>query len=288
MADIVSQFVAASDNANDYSQKQVDDIQQKALEDIDNLMTDTVERDVDLWEDWEIDPNLVITDYEDEELEDRGLDWNLGLSAMAAAATVQFFLVNREPLIINPAAYRRQKLDPFNLTRSQLEQAGRREIIRVPLKTYEKLQSKFVDEFAAIKNLSNKELYSVLNDAGALRSIEKHTADSMGYVSRMTNYPKGSPQWKEAVANLTSAQSKSGLMSMNRRSVETLSVLAQTGGDSQAELTWLLDPTSSHCSYCPANAGLTMTYDEWLDFGLPGFETCKGGDRCNCHLEAAN
>jgi hypothetical protein len=204
---------------------------------------------------------------------------------MAAASTVQFFLDNRDPLLINPSAYRRQKLDKFNLTQAQLVQAGKREVVRLPITTFERLQAKYLAEFADLKALSNKELYTALNEVGALRSIEKQTADAMGYVSRMTNYPKGSPQWKEAVANLTDAQSKSGLMSMNRRSVETLSVLAQTGGDLNAEMVWLLDPTSSHCSYCPANAGLVMTYSEWLDFGLPGIDTCKGGDRCNCHLE---
>jgi hypothetical protein len=284
MADTVSAFVAASDNANDYSQKQVDDIYPKALEDIDNLMRESVERDEELWENWDIDPELVVDDYDAEPIEDRGLNWTLGLAAISAASSVQFFLDNRVPLIINPSAYRAQKMDPFNLTQSQLEQAGRREVVRVPIKTYEKLQAQYVNEFSAIRSVSNKDLYEILESAGGLRPMEKHIADSVGYVSRMTNYQPGSPQFKEAVADLVDTNSKNSIRRMNRRSVEAMSALAETQGNPQTEMVWLLDPTSSHCIYCPNNAGVVMTYEEWLNLGLPGVDTCKGGDNCNCHL----
>ena len=286
MADVVAQYVAASDNANEYSTNQVDDIKQKALEDIDDLMANDTNRDEELWDELEADVAETVSDFEAVEQEDREVAWLIGFSAVSAASAVQFFLSNRQALIIDPAAYRRQKMAGFNLTRAQMIQAGKRQVDAVDDFTYQKLQSKYVREFSALDRLSNTELYNLLRDNKGLKSMDKLVADQAGYVSRMTSYPSGSAQFKEAVADLVNHNSGRALKGMNRRSVESLSIIAESGGNIETLLVWLLDPNSKHCSECPARAGEVKTLAEWEADGMPGEEVCLGGSLCHCHLAA--
>jgi hypothetical protein len=288
MANKVADYIAASDNANEYSQKQVDDIKPKALEDIDQLMAENAARDDELWDDLEVDNELVVDDYDEVAPPERDLNWSLGLAGLAAVAGIQSFLDNRTNLIINPSAYRAQKLDPFNLTTAELVRAGRRkDADYVSIQRYEALQKKYVAEFAPLQALSNAQLYNELQSTGALMPVDKYISNQMGYVSRMTNYPTGSAQFKEAVADLVNFNSTTAQTTMNRRSVETLSMLRESGGDYNTAMVWILDPNSKHCDYCPARAGEIMTLNEWLEDGLPGADVCRGGDRCNCHLVKA-
>jgi hypothetical protein len=286
MADPVSEFVAWSDNAGEYADEQIVNLKQTALEDIDDLMNSPENRDVDLWGSFEVDEDLVVSDYEDAEPKTRDLNWVMGLGALAAASGIQFFLDNRDTTIIRPAAYRVQVMEPFSLNRRQLVTAGRRDVLRVSISRYQELQERVVREFNFLKNMNNSVLYSELQKIGALQSFDKYTADAVGYVSRMTNHPPGSPQFKEAVADLVNMESTGAQQRMNRRSIEALSVDRQTDGNENALMCWVLDPTSNHCPYCPANAGEVMTLAQWREVGLPGSDTCKGGDRCNCHLYA--
>ena len=283
----ITQYVAASDEAGEYAQQQLDDIQEQAREDIDRLMLENAARDDELWDELEVDNELVVADYEDVVAQERDINWSLGLAGLSAAATVQFFTDNRTQLLTNPLAYRAQLLSPFKLTRAELIQAGKRQVEPITIGRYKTLQAQYVNEFAAIQSLSNKELYVLLQENGSLLPMDKYISNQMGYVSRMTNYPSGSPQFKEAVANLTNANSKSALMSMNRRSVETMSMLRESEGDYNTEMCWILDPNSKHCPYCPSRAGDIKTLAEWIEDGLPGAEVCQGGDRCSCHLVKA-
>lgn len=286
MPDVVAQFVAASDNANEYADDRRKKIKPQALEDIDALLSSVEDRDDEFWESVGVDSELTVSDFDSVPINDRNIDWSLDFSGIVAAAGLQFFLDNREELILKPAAYRMQVVEPFNLTREQLQRAGRREILRIPLEGYKALQARYMNEFQALRAMKNAELFTELQSIGALQPFDKYVADSMGYVSRMTTHPPGSPQFKEAVADLVNLQSDSAQMSMNRRSVEALSVERQTSGELNMFLCWVLDPSSKHCDYCPARAGEIRTYAEWIETGLPGADVCRGGDRCNCHLVA--
>jgi hypothetical protein len=286
MADSVSEFVAWSDNANEYADDLREKLKQRALEDIDNLMSDAGERDVDLWGSFDIDDDQVVSDYDGVAPQNRDLNWSLGLSAIAAASGIQFFLDSRDDMIIWPSAYRAQVMNPFNLTRDQLVRAGKRDVLRVTIDGYQKLQNQFVTQFSTLRNMSSSQLYFELQNIGGLQSFDKYVSDSMGYVSRMTSYPPGSPQFKSSVADLVNMQSTSAQQRMNRRSIESISVERQIDGNYDTLLCWVLDPTSSHCPYCPPRAGEVRTFAEWITEGLPGADVCKGGDRCNCHLVA--
>jgi hypothetical protein len=283
MTDVVSQFVAWSDNANEYADDKREALKQRALEDIDALLMDPSVRDGELWDALDVGDETV-EDFDAVDTDARDLDWVLGFGGVASAAGVQFFLDNRDDLIIEPAAYRAQVLASFELTRQQLISAGKREVQKFSIEQYQSLQSRVVREFQFLKEISNTQLYRGLQSIGALKDFDKYVADATGYVSRMTSYPPGSPQFKEAVADITNMQATGAQRRMNRRSIEALSVERQTGGDETVLMCWVLDPTSAHCSYCPQRAGEIMTLGEWRNYGLPGADVCRGGDNCNCHL----
>ena len=286
MADKISEYISASDNANEYTDALLKNKKQQALEDIDNLMTSTAERDDELWNELGVDPELIVDDFDDVDVDDRDLDWVLGLSALSAASGEQFFLDNRDELIIMPAAYRLQKMSGFNMTQAQLIAAGKREAVEVAVQSYEALQSQYLAEYAFLKDVPSKDLYNILLESGAHKPFDKAVADASGYVSRMTSHPPGSPQFKEAVADLV-GDSERALMGKNRRAVEQLHTMQQIGGDLNTLMVWILDPGSKSCEYCPQRAGEVMAYWEWVEDGLPGASVCKGGDKCNCHLAAA-
>jgi len=284
MADESTKFLRASDNALDYANHLVEGLEQKAHEDIDDLVRETDNRDDEFWDEVGVDTDTVLQDFDSAERSERDLDWSLGLAGMAAAAGYQFVLDNRDATIINSVAYREQVLSPFELTRNQLIAAGKRGFEFDNDPTFRKLRAEFLDELSFLKEIPNKELYNVLVEAEALRPIEKAIADAHGYVARMTNYPPGSPQFKEAVADLVNYESTRGLKAANRRAVENIYTARQVGGDVNQLLVWIVEGGKSTCEFCLARAGQVETYLTWIEIGLPGAEVCLGGDLCRCGL----
>ena len=282
--EIAAEYIRKNDNAADYSTSQVESVYNDALEDIDDLIHKVEGRDVELWDHLEIDAETVVADFEAEPRDDRGLDWVLGFSGVAAASTLQFFLDKRQALIIKPSAYRAQVVGSLELTKEQLIIAGSRKTPFVSDAKYQQLQAKFLKRFENLNRLQNKELYDLLVSVKGLRPIDSQIMDATSYVSRMTTYQQGSPQFNAAVADLVDTQSKRGLTSMNRRSVEGLSVFEQTGGNLETLMVWILDAGAKHCNFCPPRAGEVMSLAEWEQDGLPGADVCAGGDRCRCHL----
>jgi hypothetical protein len=284
MADVVTEYIQASDNAADYADSLILGLEQKALEDIDDLYQSNANRDDELWEAYGVDTELTLDDYDEEET--RGIDWALGLAGISAAAQSQFFLDNREETIIKPTAYREQVLGGFALTRAQLVSAGKRGFEVVGVAEFEVLRADTLSKFDFMYDLSNTELYERLLNYGAMRPAEQAIASAQGYVARMTNYRPGSPQFKEEVANLISTSSKRGLKSMNRRAVSRLHTLGQVGGDTKKLLVWIGEGGKHTCDYCFALFGDVDTYENWLSRGEPGADVCKGGDLCQCQLVA--
>lgn len=281
MPDVVQQYIEANDNASDYADSLIDGLEQKALEDIDDLYRNEDNRDDELWYDLDVHAELTIDDYDEDEY--RGLDWTMGLAGISAAALSQFFLDNREDTIIKPVAYREQVLAGFALARTQLVAAGKRGFDTVGVAKFEALQAKTLKKFAFIRDLSNTELYDKLLDYGAIRPAEQTIASAQGYVARMTNYKPGSPQFKQEVSALIDTSSKRGLKGMNRRAVSQLHTIGQVGGDVKKLLVWIIE-SEKPCSYCSGLAGEVDTYENWVERGLPGADVCLGGDACKCQL----
>ena len=287
MADKVGEFIAASDNASDYADKQVDDLYDDALGDIDELMRNPDSRDEDLWDELDVDPEATVKDYDETPRDDRDLDWVIGFSGLTAAASLQFFLTNREYYVIRPLAYREQVLDPFTLTERQLIQAGKRGVELATTAQYEALKKTYIDDLSFLKKVDDKVLYQILQDNGALRSIDKMIAEQARYVARMTDYAPNSTQFKEAVSQLVDVNSKDGMRRQSRRSLQRLYMQRETQGDENVRLVWIVEGGSSTCTYCQDNAGVIMTLADWEESGLPGAEVCAGADRCRCQLAKA-
>jgi len=287
MPDTIKAYIEASDNASDYSDYQAESTEQQAREDIDDLFINADNRDVELWDSWGVNAELVLSDYDAIEVEERDLDWVLGLAGISAAATTQFFLENPDPLMLHPVSYREQVLDPFDMTQKQLVIAGKRGTELQATKGFVKLRAEYVAEMEFLRQHSSKILYENLLDFHAIRPIEHSIADATGYVARMTNYPPGSTQFKSEVASLVDTNAKGRIKQMNRRAVERIHAYREAGGMGKTLMVWQVEGGKNTCDYCLANAGQVETYDDWILLGLPGAETCAGGDRCRCHLASA-
>jgi len=279
------EYIKATDEASDYADNAVDEIEEHALEDIDALYNGH-DRDDELWAQMGVQSDVVIDEYDDVEPDDRDIEWSLGVAGISAASTTNFFLNNREALMINPSAYKEQVVGSLNMTGIELTKAGRRGFEVVGEVTYQRLNKSVKKSFAFLKNMSNVELYQTLLNTGGMRSPDKIINDAMGYVSRMTSYRPGSTQFKEQVNLLISQNSNRGLKSMTRRSVQQIYTDREVDGRPDRRMVWIVDGSKTTCSYCLDRAGNIMTYSQWIIDGLPGADVCKGGDMCNCVLAA--
>lgn len=278
LPDSIKKYIEASDNASDYADSLIEGLEPQALEDIDYLMNNVENRDVELWEDDEIgvDVELTVSDYEADE--DRDIEWQLGLAGLAAVSSLQFFLDNRYDTIIKPVAYREQVMSPFSLSREQLTLAGARKAEIEAVQAYEKLSSKVLKELEPFTTFSNKELYGALRELDALPPFDDMVSKNMGYVSRMTDLPPGSPRFNEEVNALINSNSTRGMKSMNRRSIQQIYTARELAGDFTKLMAWITESGKNVCDYCAHRGGEVRTYTQWVEVGLPGASVCKGGD----------
>ncbi len=268
------QFIRASDNANDYSEKQAKSLEQAALEDLDDLYNKEANRDVELWTTLGVEPSLIVDDYEKDD--ERDLNWALGLAGITAAALVQFGTENQRELIAKPVAYREQALAGLVLTRAELVTAGKRLVKTVSDAHYFKLQAKFLNDLAFLGEYTNAQLYSALTELGAMQTVDQLIAQNMDYIARMTPYPKGSPQFKTALNDLIARDSSKGVRQMNRRAVQRIYTTREIGGDISTFMVWIAEGAHP-CGACTPRAGEVDTMENWILRGLPGAEVCDGG-----------
>ncbi len=276
----VEEYIAATDNANDYADDLIAKLEQRALEDMDDLYTSTANRDVELWSEMGVSPDTVLSDYDEIERDERDLNWATGLGGISAASLHQFTLDNREDTIIKPTAYRQQVVGALavQMTRAQLVTAGKRGFEVEGVKGFAKLQKVHTDRLAFLRDASNPQLYHTLVESGAMRPLEKTVAANVGNVSRMTSLKPGAAQFKEEVAGLINTNAKRGLAGMQRRATEKIYTIQSIGGDLERLMVWIVEGGKNTCSYCMDRAGDVETYETWVDLGVPGAEVCKGGD----------
>jgi hypothetical protein len=279
------EYIRASDESAEFGDKAVEDIEQQALEDID-AMYNGDDRDDELWAAMGVQSDVVIDDYDEVEPDDRDLEWSLGVAGIAAASVVNFFLDNREQLLIEPAAYKEQVVGLLEISSSELLKASKRGFDVITPAKFERIRSDILSQFDFLRTMDNTELYRALVDAGGMRPPDKIINDAMGYVSRMTSYRPGSTQFKEEVAKLISTSSKRGLKSMNRRAVQQIYTESEVDGKPGRRMVWMVEGSKNTCGYCIDRAGVVMPYSRWVVEGLPGADVCLGGDLCNCFLAA--
>ena len=283
----VEEYIAASDNANDYGSHLLTQLEQTAREDIDDLIQSPLYRDEELWtDDFGVDAGLLLSDYDEVAPDSRDLDWTLGLAGLTGAATAQFFLDNNEITIIKPVAYRLQVVGALSVTRDVIVTAGTRGIEVISTTQFVALQATYVERLAPLRGLSSPELYRELVESNAMRSFDKIVSDQVGYVARMTNLRPGSIEFKEEVAALVNTNSKRAVKGMSRRAVERVYLDEDVGGDFSRPMVWVVEGGKSTCERCSDRAGRVQRYSQWIQDGLPGASVCQGGDLCNCHLAA--
>lgn len=276
-------YISDNDKTNDYTSHLSKLAYNTALEDIDDLMHTPENRDIELWTELEVNLEDTVADFENVEEENRNLEWSTGLAAIAAASTLQFVLSRRD--FSKAADYKVSLMSKHNLTSTQLVSAGKR---LVTADDYDKVYTRINRTYPNLRGVSDTELYRELRSIGAIRPFDDHITDSVSYVTRMTDYPSGSPQFKAAVNDLIDSSSKRGVSSMNQRSVARLIMFSEAEGDVDTLMMWMLDASASHCDFCPPNAGVVQSLEAWLSQGLPGAATCEGGDRCKCLLVRAD
>lgn len=291
VADTPADYLVASDNADDYAAHLIAGLEQQGHEDVDDLFTSTARRDVPLWDELGVNPNLTVADYEAVPVAERGLDWTEGLAGVSAASGVQFLIDQREETIIKPVAYREQVVSTIVLTREQLVIAGKRGVdvatIQITTEKFVALQAQFIDELGFLAEMDSVQLHRTLTEYNALRSAEQVIADQIKYVTRMTRYRPGSEQFTSEVNGLINAQATTDLKYANRRAVESIYSFREADGDLNTLMVWIGEGGANTCQYCAALFGEVKTYGEWMDYGMPGADVCAGGDRCQCHLAAA-
>jgi hypothetical protein len=136
----------------------------------------------------------------------------------------------------------------------------------------------------AISKLDNSELLQVLNHYNVFGPTDQFKMESVEYVTRMTQYPPGSPAFKEAVVALGDVSSKRGLVGMTRRASENYSTVESIDGNVEQELIYVCLDDNSSCRACLDKDGEIHTFLEWQDIGGPGAATCAGGHNCRCSL----
>ncbi len=300
-------FLVASDNADDYAEALIEALEQPAREDIDRLYNDQQFRDEELWLELGVNPEIEIAEYEAVEPDERDLVWANGFAGLTAASALQFFLDEREETIIKPVAYREQVVGQLEVPPTVMVRAAKRgvevtaevatrlidgppvpgvPVTTAPTEQFVRLQKRFLDELSFLREIDDRELYRALREFNAIRPVDQLIADQSQYVARMTRYKPGSTQFKEAVNELIDTSSTKNIKYQNRRAVEGIYSYRETDGDFNTLMVWVGEGGQNTCEYCAAEFGEVKTYAEWLDYGQPGADICKGGDRCRCHLAA--
>ena len=287
MPDKIKAYLDDNDEADAYLDEQLDDLEQLRLETIDAMLWGLDERDEELWEELDVDVQLTLKDYEPEEPDDRGLAWILGVAGIASAASLQFYLDERDATIIRPLAYREQIMSRHDLTFTELVTAGKRGIEVETEFHFAILQQKYIAELNYLADMSNVELYRELSELGVLQPADQLLANSTAYVNRMTPYKPGSPQFTEAVNDLIDGNSKRAVKSQSRRAIERIHSFNEAEGELDTVMVWIGENDKRACAWCRELFGKIDRYGSWIDRGLPGADVCRGADLCRCHLVAA-
>lgn len=129
--------------------------------------------------------------------------------------------------------------------------------------------------------LSVEQLGSTLSRFGIVENWESQRQEATGYLQRMTKYPSGSRQFKNELERLLDMESKSGLTRAVRRAYHEYT-LANT--DSTGTLIRISEGDENTCDVCNDLGGEIGTIDHHRSIGLPGAQSCDGGDNCRCAL----
>jgi len=132
--------------------------------------------------------------------------------------------------------------------------------------------------------LSDAELLSLLERFGVTDPAQQMLEDTRRYVSRLSRIPPGSPAFATEVERLLSQDDRRGLLGMTRRVQERYTTLTALDGEEGREMIRISEGDTHVCEDCATLEGFIGTYEEHAAVGLPGAQSCRGGDYCRCQL----
>jgi len=137
---------------------------------------------------------------------------------------------------------------------------------------------------ADMRNLSQAELFDVLEQYGVTEPWESMINDTRKYLQRVSSITPGSDRWNEELNNLITTESRRGMLNLARRTQERFSTLDAIDGNVNQEMMWVTVSDDNLCENCDARGGRIQSYAQWTQDGLPGSAVCLGGDQCRCEL----
>jgi len=141
-------------------------------------------------------------------------------------------------------------------------------------------------ELAAMTSLSDGELLDLLHRFGVIDPPQQMIEDVRGYVSRLSRIPPGSPAFEAEVERLLAQNERRGLLGITRRSQERYTTLQALDGDEGKKMIRISEGDTHVCEDCARLEGFMGSYQEQASVGLPGAQSCRGGDYCRCQLIA--
>ncbi len=213
----------------------VENIEQEALEDIDELLHNEAARDPEIFELVGADPEVTIDEYEEVPVDERDFNWVAGLSALAVAARLQFFASKREQ-VGRLFSARAKNIGGLRLGRADLVRAAKQGITKdgirkakdflkaagdtLPVTPEAVAAVGRVPSVAQLGKLTDAELLATLEEFGVLAPWNTMQSQAAAYVTRMTELQPGTVQFQAAVNNLISSESRRGLLGMTRRAAQ--------------------------------------------------------------------
>lgn len=142
---------------------------------------------------------------------------------------------------------------------------------------------------ASMVNMDDAELHALLQRYGVAKPWQEMSDDAAQYVARMqsrTTPAMTEEEVNEEVARITTPISQRGLRGLARRTQERWTTMEALDavGDMSHELIRISEGDDAVCDSCLALAGSIGTIFEHEAIGLPGSQSCDGGDDCRCTL----
>jgi hypothetical protein len=109
-------------------------------------------------------------------------------------------------------------------------------------------------------------------------------ADNMAYLSRMTRLGSDTPEFQAELERLMDQNTRRGLIGAVRRTQERYTTAMAVAGNEGQLLVRISEGDTHVCENCFDLEGATGTLAEHAAIGLPGSQSCRGGDYCRCQL----
>lgn len=147
-----------------------------------------------------------------------------------------------------------------------------------------------------MRNMSKGQLWRRLRQHKVLRPWDDYVEGQAQYLERISKFPPAGKRSKvqqqlfdEELDRLTDLSSRKNLRMMTKTVSRRFNTAEAIDGDLEQLLirvtdTEIVNGQPTTCGPCFELAGATGNYAFHVGIGLPGVDSCQGGDECNCEL----